>query len=75
MKKALILLAVDAVSIARQAGVKKLVLTHLAPPVPPALPGCAMRILFLNGLSTGFDGPVVFGKDRMWVHVKQAGGQ
>ncbi len=63
-------LAVDAVSIARQAGVKKLVLTHLAPPVPTALPEFALRMLFLNSLGAEFDGPVIFGKDRMWVHVE-----
>jgi ribonuclease Z len=62
--------AADAVCIARQAGVKTLVLTHLAPPVPPALPGFAMRMLFLGGPFAGFDGDLVFGKDRMWVHVK-----
>jgi ribonuclease Z len=62
--------AADAVSIARTAGVKKLVFTHLAPPVPALLPDIALRMLFLNSLGTGFDGPVIFGTDRMWVHVK-----
>lgn len=63
-------LAGDAVGMARQAGVKKLVLTHLAPPVPVALPELALRMLFLQSFSTDFEGPVVFGKDRMWVHIK-----
>lgn len=62
--------AADAVDSARRAGVKKLVLTHIAPPVPTALPDIAMRLLFLQGFSADFDGPVIFGKDGMWVHVR-----
>jgi ribonuclease Z len=60
----------EAVGIARAAGAKKLVLTHLAPPVPPAVPDVAMRLLFFRQFVTGYDGPIIFGKDRMWVHVR-----
>lgn len=62
--------AVDAADIARRAGVRKLVLTHLAPPVPPSLPDLAMRLLFFQGSGVDYEGPVVFGRDRMWIHVR-----
>ena len=61
----------EATDIARQAGVRKLVLTHLAPPVPTALPDVAMRLLFLGKISADFEGTLVFGKDRLWVHLRQ----
>lgn len=57
----------DAVGVARQAKVKKLVFTHIAPSLSPSMPDIAMRWLFFDSLSTGFDGEVIFGKDGMWI--------
>ena len=62
--------ASEVVDVARQAKVKKLVLTHLAPALSPATPNFIMRWVFFDGFRTGFNGPVVFGTDGMWIHVQ-----
>ncbi len=60
--------ASEAVDVARQAKVKKLVFTHLAPALSPLTPDFIMRWVFFGGFITGFNGSVIFGKDGMWVH-------
>jgi len=52
---------VQAAEIAKRAGVKMLVLTHLVPPPDNAL----ARRLFLRGVSEAWDGDVVLGEDGM----------
>ncbi len=61
--------AAEAVEVARRSGAKKLVFTHLAPALSPLMPDLVMRWVFFDSLRTGFDGPVVFGTDGMWIHA------
>ncbi|MFZ9406943.1 MAG: MBL fold metallo-hydrolase [Burkholderiaceae bacterium] len=49
----------DAAETAREAGVRYLLLTHIAPPLP--LPG--MESLFLNGADQVYPGPIRVGRD------------
>lgn len=52
---------VEAAEIAQAAGVKKLVITHVFPPLPNAI----ARRLFLRGTAEAFAGPIVLGEDGM----------
>lgn len=52
---------IEAAEVAQAAGVKKLVITHVFPPLPNAV----AKRLFLNNTSTAFDGPIVLGEDNM----------
>ncbi|MBN1534170.1 MAG: MBL fold metallo-hydrolase [Spirochaetes bacterium] len=62
----------EAAALAQAAGVKRLVFTHISPPLSPLLPDLLMRRLFFDGFETQFNGPVVFGTDGMWIHVKRS---
>ena len=57
---------VDAASLAKEAGVKKLVYVHVTPP----LPNEAVEKRYLEGVSEIFDGEVILGKDRMKFRLK-----
>ena len=57
---------IDAAEIARDAGVNKLVLSHLIPPVPNDGP---LAEAFAAGMSAVFSGEIVVGKDLMRLHV------
>ena len=61
----------EAVEMARDAGVKKLVFTHIAPSLPNWAPDFISRWLFFGSLTTGFEGDVIFGKDEMWINAGQ----
>jgi len=50
--------------IAREAGVKKLVLTHLVPGIPPEE---AMEILFIQGMNEIYSGTIITGRDGMTI--------
>ena len=52
---------VEAAEVARDAGVRMLVFTHVIPPLPMA----PMESLFLEGVSGAWNGPVVVGRDGM----------
>ncbi|MCE9522421.1 MAG: MBL fold metallo-hydrolase [Alphaproteobacteria bacterium] len=52
---------VEAAQIAKRAGVKALVLTHIVPAVPVAY----LNALFLKGTGAAFDGPITMGEDGM----------
>jgi ribonuclease Z len=52
---------VEAAALAREAGVRVLVLTHVVPPLPNAI----ARRMFLRGVSEAWDGEVVLGADGM----------
>lgn len=52
----------EAAEIARDAGVKKLVLTHLAPALPE---NPAMERIFVAGMSGIYKGPIIVGRDGM----------
>lgn len=52
---------VEAAEVAQAAGAKKLVITHVFPPLPNAI----AKRLFLNGTAAAFDGPIVLGEDGM----------
>jgi ribonuclease Z len=52
---------VEVAQIAQAAGVKKLVITHVFPPLPNAV----ARRLFMQGTREAFSGPVVLGEDGM----------
>ena len=52
----------EAAAIARDAGVKKLVLTHLAPSLPE---NPALERVFTQGMSGIYKGPIVVGRDGM----------
>jgi len=60
---------VEAAEIARDAGVRMLVFTHLIPPLPNA----AIEAVFLNGVSSVWHGPVVVGRDGMTFTLKARG--
>jgi ribonuclease Z len=57
--------AVQAAEVAREAGVGKLVLTHLVPAPPNAI----ARRLFLAGTADAFPGEIVLGEDGMRFHL------
>ncbi len=59
---------VEAAEVARDAGAKKLVFTHLVPSPPNAL----ARRMFTSGLSGIYPGPVVLGEDRMRFNLPPA---
>lgn len=52
---------VEAAEVAQAAGARKLVITHVFPPLPNAV----AKRLFLNGTAAAFDGPIVLGEDGM----------
>jgi ribonuclease Z len=52
---------VEAAQTAQAAGVKKLVITHVFPPLPNRI----ARRLFMRGTADAFDGPIVLGEDGM----------
>lgn len=54
--------AVEAAEIARDAGVKKLVLTHLVPSIPPTE---AAEQTFVNGMAAVFSGETIVARDGM----------
>jgi ribonuclease Z len=60
---------IDVAEMARDAGVTKLVLSHLIPPVPNEGP---LAEAFANGMSDVFAGEIVVGKDLMRFHVGPA---
>jgi ribonuclease Z len=51
---------VEAAQVAQEAGVKKLVLIHVAPPVENFI----AKRSFLEGTDDAFDGEIVLGQDR-----------
>jgi len=51
---------VDAAQVVQEAGVKKLVLVHVVPPVENFI----MRWMYLEGTDDAFDGEIVLGQDR-----------
>ncbi|MGH8459525.1 MAG: MBL fold metallo-hydrolase, partial [Nevskiales bacterium] len=53
---------VEVAEVAQTAGVKKLVITHVFPPLPNAI----ARRLFMRGTADAFAGPTVLGEDGMW---------
>ena len=57
---------IEVAEMARDAGVKKLVLSHLIPPVPNDGP---LADAFASGMSDVFTGEIVVGKDLMRFHV------
>lgn len=57
---------IDVAEMARDAGVKKLVLSHLIPPVPNEGP---LAEAFAAGMADVFSGELVVGKDLMRFHV------
>ena len=57
----------DVAEIARDAGVKKLVLTHLVPSIPPQ---DAAEKNFVRGMSDIYDGPIIVGRDGMTIDVE-----
>lgn len=57
----------DVAWMARDAGVKHLVLSHLVPPVPPGQP--AMLDAFTAGMADVFDGKITLGQDLMRLPV------
>jgi ribonuclease Z len=57
---------VEAAQVAHAAGVKKLVITHVFPPLPNAI----ARRLFLRGTSEAFAGPIVLGEDGMHFELR-----
>jgi ribonuclease Z len=59
----------EAAEIAEKADVKKMVFTHIAPSLSPAIPQFVLKNLFLKGLDISYKGPIVFGTDGMWFHV------
>jgi ribonuclease Z len=58
---------IDVAEIARDAGVKKLVLTHLVPSIPPQ---DAAEKNFVRGMSDIYDGPIIVGRDGMTIDVE-----
>ncbi len=52
---------VEAGEIAQEAGVKKLVLVHVVPPVENFI----IKRMFLAGVDDVFDGEIILGEDRM----------
>lgn len=50
--------------IAKEAGVKKLVLTHLVPSIPPT---DAAEKQFVKGMAAIYDGPIIVGRDLMTI--------
>jgi len=58
----------EAAEVARDAGAKKLVFTHLV----PSPPNFIARRMFTSGLSGIYPGPVVLGEDRMRFHLPPA---
>ena len=57
----------DVAEIARDAGVKKLVLTHLVPSIPPQE---AAEKNFVRGMSDIYSGPIIVGRDGMTIDIE-----
>jgi ribonuclease Z len=57
---------VEAAELAQAAGVKKLVITHVFPPLPNAI----ARRLFMRGTADAFAGPIVLGEDGMHFELR-----
>jgi ribonuclease Z len=55
---------IEVAEIARDAGVKKVVLTHLLPSIPPEE---AREQHFIRGMSEVYSGPILVGRDGMRV--------
>ena len=62
---------VEAARIARRAGVKALVLTHIVPPVPVAY----LNALFLKGTAAEFGGPITMGEDGLLFSLPAGGSE
>ena len=60
---------IEAAEVARDAGVRMLVFTHVIPPLPNA----PMESLFLKGVSEVWPGPVVVGRDGMTFTLPASG--
>jgi len=58
--------ALEVAEIARDAGVKKLALTHLVPTIPPT---DAAEANFVRGMAALYSGPIVVGRDGMVVEI------
>lgn len=56
---------VEAAEVAEAAQVKKLVITHIFPPLPNAV----ARHMFLAGTADAFHGPIILGADRMRIDL------
>ena len=57
---------VEAAQVAQAAGVKKLVITHVFPPLPNTI----ARRIFMRGTAEAFNGPIVLGEDGMWFTLR-----
>ena len=60
---------IEVAEMARDAGVKKLVLSHVIPPIPNEGP---LADAFANGMSAVYGGEIMVGKDLMRLHVGPA---
>jgi len=58
---------INVAEVARDAGVKKLVLTHLVPSIQPE---DAAEKNFVRGMSDIYDGPIIVGRDLMTIDVE-----
>ncbi len=56
----------DVAEIARDAGVKKLVLTHLVPSIPPEE---TAEKNFVRGMAGIYNGPIIVGRDGMTIDI------
>ncbi|PKN71997.1 MAG: MBL fold metallo-hydrolase, partial [Deltaproteobacteria bacterium HGW-Deltaproteobacteria-10] len=54
----------DAAKIAREAGVKHLVLYHILPPVPPVL-----NHMFLDNVAKHYNGPITVAEDGLLISL------
>ena len=62
---------VEAARIAKRAGVKALVLTHIV----PAVPFSYLNALYLKGTAAEFSGPITLGEDGMLFSLPAGGGE
>jgi len=62
---------VEAARIAKRAGVKALVFTHIVPAVPIAY----LNALFMKGTAAEYDGPITLGEDGMIFSLPAGGGE
>ena len=62
---------VEAAKIAKRAGVKALVFTHIVPAVPVTY----LNAYYLNGTAAEYDGPITLGEDGMIFSLPAGGGE